>query len=238
VEKVDIKKLFGSSVKVYRNHLGLSQEELAERSELHRTYISDVERGARNLSLLSITRLAHALGVSISALFPPGPRDKQAGRNGNHGHDAKFVDVLLVEDNADDVDLALHAFQQARFANRVQVVTDGREALDYLFREGKYARRNPGEHPQLILLDLKLPKVSGLEVLRRLKADKRTRQIPVVILTISERFDDYAECDRLGAELYIVKPLNFQRLSQVTPRLNFDWALLQPAEAKRRRNAA
>jgi CheY-like chemotaxis protein/DNA-binding XRE family transcriptional regulator len=238
VEKVDIKKLFGSSVKVHRNHLGLSQEELAERAELHRTYISDVERGARNLSLESITRLAHALNVSVSDMFPPKLQGKKAGKNGDNGHAAKFVDILLVEDNADDVELALYAFQQARFANRVRVVTDGQEALDYLFREGKYARRNPGEHPQLILLDLKLPKVSGLEVLRRLKADKRTRQIPVVILTISERFDDYAECDRLGAELYIVKPLNFQRLSQVTPRLNFNWALLQPVEAKRRINAA
>ena len=83
----------------------------------------------------------------------------------------------------------------------------------------------------MVLLDLHLPKISGLEVLRRIKADERTRLIPVVILTVSQRFDDFAECQRLGAETYIVKPLNFQRLSQITPRLNLEWALFKPAAA-------
>jgi len=139
------------------------------------------------------------------------------------------VDILLVEDNADDVELTLHAFKKVRFANRVQVVTDGQEALDYLFCEGAHTDRAAGR-PQVVLLDLYLPKVSGLEVLRRLKADERTRDIPVVILTISQVFSDFSECQRLGAETYIIKPLNFQRLSQVTPRLQLDWALLKSAE--------
>lgn len=230
VQNVDVKKAFGTSVKTWRKRLGLSQETLAERAELHRTYISDVERGARNLSLESITRLATALNVSFAALFPSEPAGEPASTNRN-AHGQELVEILLVEDNADDVGLTLHAFQQARFANRVHVVADGQEALDYLFGQEKYSRRQVSEHPQIVLLDLYLPRVSGLEVLRRLKADVRTREIPVVILTISQVFSDFEECQRLGAETYIIKPLNFQQLSQVTPRLALDWALLKPAQA-------
>ena len=86
--------------------------------------------------------------------------------------------------------------------------------------------------PQLVLLDLYLPRINGLDVLRQMKGDERTRMIPVVVLTVSQVFSDFAECERLGAATYIIKPLNFQRLSQVTPRLNFDWALLRPAEPR------
>jgi CheY-like chemotaxis protein len=207
--------------------MGFSQEELAERADLHRTYVSDVERGARNLSLESMTRIAHALRISVADLFPPEFPNHQTGNGGNHGQSQKLVDILLVEDNADDVELTMHAFKKVRFANRIQVAADGQEALDYLFCEGEYANRPTGR-PQIVLLDLYLPKVSGLEVLRRLKADERTRELPIVILTISQVFSDFAECQRLGAETYIIKPLNFQRLSQVTPRLNLDWALLKP----------
>jgi CheY-like chemotaxis protein len=226
VQQVNAKKTFGTSVRGWRKRLGFSQEELAERADLHRTYVSDVERGARNLSLESMTRLAHALRISVADLFPPEfPQGQTVG--GGNGHSQTLVDILLVEDNADDVELTLHAFKKVRFANRVQVVSDGQEALDYLFCEGKYANR-PAGRPQVVLLDLYLPKVSGLEVLRRLKAEERTREIPVVILTISQVFSDFSECQRLGAETYIIKPLNFQRLSQVTPRLQLDWALLKP----------
>jgi CheY-like chemotaxis protein len=224
VQKVDAKKSFGSTVKAWRKRLGISQEELAERADLHRTYVSDVERGARNLSLESITRMAHALEVSVAELFPA---DLPDGTMKTNGSSKELVDVLLVEDNRDDVDLTLHAFKQARFANRIQVVSDGQEALDYLFCQGSHAGRSTN-HPQIVLLDLYLPKVSGLDVLRRLKADERTRSVPVVILTISQVFSDFAECQRLGAETYIIKPLNFQRLSQITPRLNLDWALVRP----------
>jgi two-component system response regulator len=225
VQKVDVKKSFGTSVKTWRKRLGISQEELAERADLHRTYVSDVERGARNLSLESITRMARALHINVADLFS---QDLPGGRaNGSkNGHGKQLVDILLVEDNGDDVELTMHAFNQARFANRIQVANDGQEALDYLFCEGEYANRPTG-NPQIVLLDLYLPKVSGLEVLRRIKADERTRGIPVIILTISQVFSDFAECQRLGADTYIIKPLNFLRLSQVTPRLNLDWALLK-----------
>lgn len=231
VEKNNVKKTFGTSVKELRKQQGISQEELAERAELHRTYVSDVERGERNPSLESITKLANALSVSVSALFPQefqtGKTDPITGNDRN----GRLVDILLVEDNADDVELTLHAFRKARFANRVHVVRDGAEALDYLFCRGEYSVRQSAERPQVILLDLKLPKVSGMEVLRLIKTDGRTSMIPVVILTMSKDKYDIVECKRLGAKNYIVKPVNFQNLSEATPRLNLDWALIQSPEA-------
>jgi len=139
-----------------------------------------------------------------------------------------------VEDNPDDVEMTLHAFRNAHFANHVQVVTDGEQALDYVFCRGKYSRRNAKNNPQVILLDLNLPKVSGLEVLRRIKADKRTWQISVAIITASKNFAEIDECRRLGAELYIAKPINLQRLSLITPKLNLDWALIESDGSKLR----
>jgi CheY-like chemotaxis protein/DNA-binding XRE family transcriptional regulator len=226
--KIDFKKRFGASVRGWRNQLGISQEELAERASLHRTYISDVERGSRNVSLENIERLAQALDVSVPALFPqtnlgemPPPASRKAGGK------ISLVDVLLVEDNPDDVELTLRAFKKARFANRVQVVGDGANALDYVFCRGEYSQRRTDEHPQIILLDLDLPKVSGLEVLNRIKTDQRTCKIPVVILTVSDDNYNMIECRRLGADNYIVKPVSFQGLSQATPDLNLHWALLK-----------
>jgi CheY-like chemotaxis protein len=221
-------------VKSFRSHLGISQEDLAERADLHRTYISDVERGSRNVSLQSIAKLAGALEVSISELFPEEVQIGKIAIARGAGRDRKLVDVLLVEDNPDDVELTLHALKKARFTNQVHVVNDGARALDYVFYRGEYARRPIDEHPQLILLDLNLPKVSGLEVLRRIKADKRTWQISVAIITASKNFAEIDECRRLGAELYIAKPINLQRLSLITPKLNLDWALIESDGSKLR----
>jgi CheY-like chemotaxis protein/DNA-binding transcriptional regulator YiaG len=233
VRKTDVKKNFGTSVRVRRKQLGISQEELAERAELHRTYVSDVERGARNVSLESIEKLARALNVSVAALFPQSePQGSfQVAVDGN-GAGKDFVDVLLVEDNSNDVELTLHAFNNARFANRVHVVRDGAEALDYIFHRGEYALRRAEDRPQLILLDLNLPKVSGLEVLRKIKEDRDTRTIPVAILTTSQKDRDIAECLQLGAQVYITKPVDFVRLSEATPQLNLDWALIKSSETK------
>jgi CheY-like chemotaxis protein len=230
VNKSDVKKEFGNSVKVLRGRLGISQEVLAERAGLHRTYVSDVERGARNLSLESISRLARALEVSAATLFPQ--QLQVESRRGSIPNDHDFVDVLLVEDNPDDAELALHAFKEARFANRIKVATDGVEALDFLFGRGQYASSPSEARPQIILLDLNLPKVSGLEVLRQIKADKRTAKLHVVVLTVSDNSCDIAECLRLGADNYIVKPVNIERLIAVTPQLKLNWALIKLTEKK------
>lgn len=209
-------------MKIWRNRLGISQEELAGRAGLHRTYVSDIERGARNVSLESISKLSRALEVSVATLFA------QSEKTGSAFASDELVDILFVEDNPNDVQLTLAALKEAKITNRIQVVRDGAAALDFLFCTGKYAHRQPENRPQVILLDLGLPKVSGLEVLRRVRADARTRAIPVVVLTASRHDRDVAASRQLGAEAYIVKPVDFQNLSEVTPRLSLCWALLKP----------
>ena len=219
VGKTDVKKQFGAAVRFHRDHLGISQEELAERAGLHRTYISDLERGARNPSIASIEKLAQALNLSVSALFQ---------RAANGGRSSEFVEFLLVEDNPHDVELTKLAFAKARITNPLHVVRDGAEALDFLFGTGAYQHRAYAPLPQVILLDLNLPGKSGLEVLRRIKTDTLTKDIPVIVLTASTRDRDIAECRRLGAETYIIKPVGFQKFSEVTPALNLAWTLVKP----------
>jgi two-component system, response regulator len=121
----------------------------------------------------------------------------------------------------------MRAFQKARIANPVHVVGDGGEALDFLFATGSYAHRKEDHQPKVILLDLNLPRTNGLEVLRRIKADQRTQNIPVVVLTVSSRDRDIAECRRLGAETYIVKPVDFQNFSEATSNLSLAWTLVK-----------
>ena len=211
--------------------MGISQEKLAERAGLRRTYLSDVERGARNVSLSNIEKLAAALQVSASTLlaYPRGP--------GAPGPDAEpppadgLADILLVEDRMPDVELALRALKQAAIANRIQVAHDGAAALDFLFHAGGQTHRPVRRPPQLILLELNLPKVDGLEVLRRIKADARTRAIPVVVLTASKQDARIAAGRRLGAAAHIVKPVGFHSLVEVTPRLSLQWGLL-PANSQ------
>ena len=219
----------GTSVRSLRHSLGISQEVLAERADLHRTYIADIERGARNITVKSVEKLACALEVSIATLLAEaGEPAARPERSSGDPAKATCVDILMVEDNREDVDLALRAFQQARITNPLQVVHDGQEALDFLFCTGRYARRRMEDRPQLVLLDLTLPKVSGLEVLLRMKADKRTRLIPVVVLTNSQSFHDMKECQRLGAETYIVKPADFKGIAGAAQKLGMSWLLLNP----------
>jgi len=226
---------FGASVRSLRHELGLSQEALAEYTGLHRTYIAGIEGGGRNVTLKSIEKLAKALQVSIVDLLLPqhGPGRSKSGTNGRSST-SECVDILMVEDNRDDVQMTLEAFKQAKLTNPVQVVYDGREALDFLFCTGRYARRKLKARPQLVLLDLNLPRVGGLEVLRRIKADARTRSIPVVVLTGSRDAQELAECRRLGAEASIVKPVDFHSLGRATPRLDLHWALLKELKTKGR----
>lgn len=223
----DLRFRFGCAVQRRRNGLGFTQEELSERAGMHRTYLAGIESGARNPSLEIIRKLARALDVSLAVLLDsaekipdPDQAMKQEGLLGQP------VDILLVEDNPRDAEVALRALAKAGLTNRVQVARDGAEALDYVFGTGRYARRSK-DLPHLILMDLHLPKVSGLEVLRRLKSDPRMARIPVTVLTASQRECDLAECRQLGVETYIVKPVDFARLSEITPRLRLGWALLQ-----------
>jgi len=134
--------------------------------------------------------------------------------------------ILLIEDNPDDEDLTLRALEQNRIKNAVVVARDGAEALDYLFGTGKYAGRDVNILPHIVLLDLKLPKVDGLEVLRRLRADPRTKLLPVVILTSSNEEQDKLNGYSLGANCYVRKPVDFARFTEAVKQLGLFWLLL------------
>ena len=134
--------------------------------------------------------------------------------------------ILLVEDNPDDEALTLRAFHKNRIGNKIFIVHDGAEALDFLFCTGIYAERDPREIIQVVLLDLNLPKVGGLEVLRRIRADKRTRTLPVVILTSSKEEKDLAEGYEYGANSYVRKPVDFNEFIEAIQHLGLYWLVL------------
>ncbi len=134
--------------------------------------------------------------------------------------------ILLVEDNPDDVELTLLALKKNNISNKVVVVRDGAEALDYLFTTGAYADRDKSTMPAVILLDLKLPKMDGLEVLQRLRADERTKLLPVVILTSSKEEQDILNGYKLGANSYVRKPVDFSQFSDAVKQLGLYWLLL------------
>jgi len=134
--------------------------------------------------------------------------------------------ILLVEDNNDDIELTLRALKKYKVANKIIVVRDGVEALDYLFGNGAHSVRDTSDMPQVVLLDLKLPKVDGLEVLQRIRADDRTRLIPVVILTSSKEEKDLINGYSLGANSYICKPVDFNQFSEAVRQLGLYWLIL------------
>jgi two-component system, response regulator len=136
------------------------------------------------------------------------------------------VDLMLVEDNPQDLELALLALREANPLARIHVARDGAEALDYIFCEGPYANRPITDTPKVILLDLKLPKIDGLDVLKRIKGDPRTKLIPIVVLTSSREQRDVVESYQLGVNSYIVKPVNFERFTEAVRNLGFYWQLL------------
>lgn len=141
--------------------------------------------------------------------------------------------ILLVEDNPDDVELTLRALAKNRIANEVVVVTDGQEALDWLFREGAHADRSPPEQPALVLLDLKLPKVDGLEVLGQMRKDARTRLLPVVVLTSSKEERDVVASYDLGANSYVRKPVDFNEFVEAARQLGLYWLVINEAPPQR-----
>jgi len=136
------------------------------------------------------------------------------------------ADVLMVEDSEEDLQLALRSFRKSNFLDHVQVARDGAEALDYIFCQGNYAGRRIENIPRVILLDLKLPKVNGLEVLRRIKSDPRTKQIPVVLLTSSKEHSDVVAGYENGANSYIVKPVAFDGFAKAMQELGMYWLVL------------
>jgi two-component system, response regulator len=139
------------------------------------------------------------------------------------------VEILLVEDNPNDVKLAMHAFKTNNIANSVQVVRDGAEALEFMFCTDRYADRKIQNGPKIVLLDLKLPLVDGIEVLRRIKSDPRTKSTPVVIMTSSKEDRDIVESYRLGVNSYIVKPVDFGQFTEAVKQLGYYWLLLNQA---------
>ena len=139
---------------------------------------------------------------------------------------SEIVEILLVEDNPSDMELTLHVLTRNKLANHIEVVRDGAEALEFIFCTGKYADRKMENGPKVILLDLKLPKVDGLEVLRRVKADPRTKRIPVVVLTSSREERDIVESYQLGVNSYITKPVDFDQFTEAVRHLGYYWLLL------------
>ncbi len=146
--------------------------------------------------------------------------------------EAKPVDILLVEDNPTDVELALRALKKSGLANNIFVVNDGEEALDFLYCRNKFENRNPNHTPKVILLDLKLPKVEGLEVLRILKKDEEKKIIPVIVLTSSDQEKDMVESYKLGVNSYIQKPVDFDQFIKAVNQIGYYWLLLNQLPKK------
>ncbi|GBO52886.1 two-component system response regulator [Pseudanabaena sp. lw0831] len=134
--------------------------------------------------------------------------------------------IVLVEDNPADAELAIRALRRGRIANHIELLQDGAEALDFIFCRGAYAHRQITDHPKIILLDLKLPKVSGLEVLRQIKADPRTQIIPIVVMTSSAQDSDIIESYKFGVNSYIVKPVDFEQFNKSVEQLGLYWVLM------------
>lgn len=146
--------------------------------------------------------------------------------------DADSVEILMIEDTEADAELAMRALRKRGLANHLVWVKDGAEALDFIFGTGAYAGRDVGCVPKVVLLDLRLPRVSGIEVLRRLKGDERTRRIPVVVLTSSHEDVDLDECYALGVNSYICKPVEFDEFSKVVGELGLYWLLVNKIPTK------
>lgn len=219
---IDLQAWLGETVKTLRRRLGITQEELAWRADLHRTYIADIERGARNVTLRSMDSLAKAFEMTVGELLSnvsvPNARVGSAS--------AGPEEILLVEDNAADAALTLRAFRLAKVANPLRVLPHAEAAWEYL--TGRGAEAAGPQRPALMLLDLNLPGISGVELLRRAKAEPALRDIPVIVLTVSRHDRVILECSRLGVVNYIVKPLSFESFVRVSPRLNLRLTLGTP----------
>lgn len=136
------------------------------------------------------------------------------------------IEILLIEDNPSDAKLTIRALQKNNLCNNITHLTDGAEALDFIFARGKYAERDIGNRPRMILLDLKMPKISGIEVLQHIKSDERTRTIPVIVMTSSKEDTDISACYKMGVNSYVVKPVGFDNFSKAVVELGMYWMLI------------
>ncbi len=220
----NVKLIFGNAVKEKRIELGFSQEKLAEASGLHRTYVSDVERGTRNLSIESIDKLSRALELPVSSLFQ---------RAGYGAAAERVVEILLVEDDLQDLQDVRGALRKANLTNPIKIARNTEEALECLFGQGTDLPCDSKVNKKLILLDLELPRWEGLRLLKRIKSDARTRMIPVIALTSSKEQNEMVECHQLEVNGFIIKPVTFERFIQAVQKLGWRWMLLhQPAESE------
>jgi transcriptional regulator with XRE-family HTH domain len=183
----DLQARLGAVVRACRHRLGVTQEELAWRAGIHRTYLADIERGKRNVTLRTAANLSRTLQITIGHLFAHAAEPSAAAPSIESGLVPNEVrDILLVEHHPRAAAETARAFERARLANPIKIVRDGEAGLNFLFGTGRYARRKQ-VRPQLILLVLDLPGMSGSEFLRRVAADERTRDILVLVLTVSRR---------------------------------------------------
>jgi CheY-like chemotaxis protein/DNA-binding XRE family transcriptional regulator len=223
---------FGSVVRSQRLSAGFSQEELAHRSGLHRTYVTDVERGARNPSLNSIKKLSGALGVSLSDLFrlvessdqPPLLTGGTAGEKENSSR--PFVEILIADNDPVEIESTLSALKRNNLANTVHFARDGSDALDFVFCTGPYKKRNILHPPDLVVLDLELEKIDGLAVLDRIRQNPITKSVAVVAL-VSPSNPDIGKAQQLGISGLIVKPLEFSKLVLAASQTGLSWALVK-----------
>ena len=218
----DLQRRLGLAVCINRQHLGITQEELAWRANLNRSYIADIERGARNVTLRTLATLAAGLELTVETLIAKTstPLVVTAGAD----TEKKLPtggEILLVENSASDAALVVKAFKHAKLTNRLNRVRDAETALDYLGGSGRYAKHHPAL-PALILLDLNQPVMPGLEFLRRIKADEKLRSIPVVVLTVTRKDRVIFECAKLSVADYLLKPLDAESLIRLMPRLNLN----------------
>jgi transcriptional regulator with XRE-family HTH domain len=224
---IDLRACLGAAIKSERSARRISQEELAYRAGLHRTYISDVERGTRNLSIETIGRLARALDISVPMLFERANGESLAKRP---------IEILLVEDKPRDIRLTLGAFKKAKVTNPIYVTRGRVEALDFIFATARYRHRRDLRPPQIVLLELNLPEKSSLEILRQIKANETCSGIFVIILTTSNRDRRISDCRRLGAASHMAKPFKFHNFCQVVADLNLGWTLVRSETRTTRHN--
>jgi CheY-like chemotaxis protein/DNA-binding XRE family transcriptional regulator len=216
----------GAMVREFRHRLGLTQDELGFRSNLHRTYIADVERGARNVTLRSIINLAKALDVTVGRMLSHAA-DKGDTRAGEEDASAAHMaDILLVDDNGAEAALAVRAFKRARVTNRLRIARDAEEALGML--DGAQGKLGP-VRPGLILLNPILSGMSGVEFLRRIRMDRRTRDVPVVLIASAGRGKAFREYRRLGAANCIARPIEVESVVRLAPKLDLQLSLVSRA---------